>query len=371
MFSDYLFLHSFVYRLLEARGLDCVYSIKRFGSLIMEIKKIFGFVVPIGKESDSIDDSIIQGSEISSTNKLFLKLTELFNNSKNDCDINIRFVSKTGEKKNEVRDLIVNLCNEFSLDNCKPLVKSLIRLTDKKIKEGLLFFIYAFDDTDKKLLIARYPSEEAITVKQEKGKYIFEVINDVFLKNSRKYKAVYYQSTLDNFWSGYAVDKQINDDNVKEISDYWIKKFLQSDLLFNSLRGSEMLAKAVRLTIAETNNDQVKEELISATSLIKNVDSKSLTFKSFFDKLNLSEQTRDEVLLKIPNQDIYEITFKFSSDIFSKNCNYLYKYLDNGAIAIAPAVDFPTAWRETVTKNGKVRYSTEGKKIKTKVTNRV
>jgi hypothetical protein len=337
----------------------------------MEIQKIFGFLVPIGKGTDVIDDSEIQGSEILSSNKLFFKLTDLFNNSKKDCDISIRFITKTGEQKNEVRDLIVNLCNKFSLENCLPLVKSLMRLTDNKIKEGLLFFIYANDDINKKILIARYPSEEAIKFKQEKGNYIFEIIEDVFMKNSRKYKAVYYEKQLADFWSGYAVDKQINDDNMKEISDYWIKEFLQSELFLNSLRGSEILAKAVRQTITETKNDKVREELISATSLVNNVNTKPLTFKSFFDKMNLSKQSKDAVLSKIPNSEMCDSSFKFDSNMFLKNCNYLYKILDNGAIAIAPAVDFNKIWHEETTKNGRMKYSTEGKYIKTRISNRV
>ena len=337
----------------------------------MKIQKIFGFLVPIGKGSDLFEDSQIQGSEILPANKLFNKLLDLFNHSERDCDIKIRFTPKADKQKNDVRDLIVNMCNGFTLDSCKPLVKSLIKLTDRKIKDGLLFFIYADDTADKKLMIARYPSEEAIRVKQEKGEYVFEIIEDVFLKNSRKYKAVYYKKTMDDFWTGYAVDKQINDDNVKEISDYWIKDFLQSELKLNSTRASEMLARAVRQTISETKNDKVKEELIGATSLVKNIDTKAVTFKSFFDKMNLSKQAKDEVLIKISPPQLAELSFKFSSELFSKNCNYLYKILDNGAIAIAPAVDFPTVWLEEVTKNGKVRYSTEGKKVKTKISSRV
>ena len=262
----------------------------------MKIDRIFGFVVPVGKELENVDDSDIHGSEIISSNKLFKTLTELFNNSKNDCDIKIKFIAQTGKQDNEVRDHIIKLCNKFIIENCKPLVKSLIYLTDKKIKEGLLFFIYAKDKSDKKLLIARFPSEEGITVQVSGGKYVFAVIDDVFLRNSRKYKAVYYQSTLDNYWSGYAVDKQINDNTLKEISDYWVKDFLQSELKLNSKRGSQMLAKAVRKTITETIDDNIKEELIGVTPLLKNINAHVVSFKSFFDKMNLSEKTKNEVL---------------------------------------------------------------------------
>jgi hypothetical protein len=341
------------------------------GGLGMKIKKIFGFVVPIGKGLDNVEDSKIQGSEILSTNKLFQKLTQLFNQSEKDCDISIGFIPKEDKQKNDVRDLVVNLCNEFTLENCKPLVKSLIYLTDNKIKEGLLFFVYADDNKDNKILITRYPSEEAIRVKKEKGECVFEVIGDVYLKNSKKYKAVYYQKTIEDYWSGYAVDKQINDDNMKEISNYWIKDFLQSQLGLNTIRGSEMLAKAVKKTIDETTDDKIREELIGVTTLVKNTDSKTMTFNNFFDKMNLSKRAKDEVMQKVNNSVLWNSSFKFDSTIFSKNCHYLYKILDNGAIAIAPAENFPTVWHEEVAKNGKVKLSTVGKKIRTRVKNNI
>ena len=337
----------------------------------VKINKIFGFFVPVGKEIDNIDDSTILGSEILSSNKLFTKLSDLFSNSKNDCDIKISFIAKTDRQDNEVRDSIMKLCNRFTMENCKPLVKSLIYLTDKKIKEGLLFFIYAKDHTDKKLMIARFPSEEGITVKFEGGEYVFEVIDDVFLKNSRKYKAVYYQSSVDDFWSGYAVDKQINDYKLKEISNYWVKDFLQSELDLNSKRGSMKLAQAIRKTITETKDDSVKNELISVTPFVKNINAQVVSIKSFFDKMNVSEKTKNEVMTKIDNQKLCGIAFQFDSETFTENCNYVIHILDNGAGIMAPAADYSMLWQEEVADSGKSKYSTEGKKIITKVSNKI
>jgi hypothetical protein len=337
----------------------------------MKISKIYGFVAPVGKEAGNIDGLVIQGSEIQPSHKLFTKLEALFNSASKECDILIKFIAKTGQQDNVVRDHIIKICNDFSLENCKPLVKSLTSLTDNKIKEGLLFFIYAKDQNETELLIARYPSEEGITAKYDKGKYVFEVIDDVFLKNSRKYKAVYYRSKQDNFWTGYAVDKQINDSSTKEISDYWVKDFLQSELKLNSNRGSQLLAKAVRRTIIETTDEEIKGELIAVTPLVKNINTQTLTLKSFFDKMHLSPKTKTEVLGKIDNPDLCKISFQFNSDRFAENCNYLINILDTGAVVMAPAADFPTVWNEVITTNGKVRYSTEGMKVKTKIRNSI
>ena len=337
----------------------------------MKISKIYGFIAPIGKDLDNIEDSEIHGNEIMPSNKLFAKLTDLFIKSKDDCDIQIRFFPQSNKQDNAVREQVIKICNKFSIENCRPLVKSLVYLTDKKIKEGLLFFIYAKDKNDNKLLIARFPSEEGITVKNENGKYVFEVIDDVFLKNSRKYKAVYYQSTFDNYWYGFAVDKQINDTNLKEISDYWIRDFLLSELKLNSRRGSRMLGQAIRKTITETTDDQVKEELIGSTTFLKNINAQAVSINNFFKKMNLSEKTKKEVLTKINNPNIYGITFNFDNKEFVDNCNYLVKILNNNAVIMGPVADYPNLWLEEVAENGNIRYSTEGREIRTKVSNKV
>ena len=336
----------------------------------MQISKIFGFLVPVSKETAKTANYHSLGSEIQYSSKLFAKLSALFSSSKKDCDIKISFTPEKGRQDNEVRNHIVKLCDEFTVENCTPLVKSLMHLTNKKIKDGLLFFIYAENEGDKKILIARFPSEEGITVKTENGQYVFEIIDDIFLKNSR-YKAVYYQASIDNFWSGYAVDKQINDTYIKEISDYWVKDFLQSELKITSASGSKKLARAIKDTISETKNDGVKTELIATTSLAKNINAQIISFKGFCDKMHLSEKTKNELLTKIGNQSLHDLSFQFDSEMFMQNCQYVIHFLDNGAGLMATTADFPNLWQEKAAKSGKSKYSTEGKIIGSKVRNSI
>jgi len=339
----------------------------------MEIQKVFGFMAPVGKDKDDIDDMTIRGSEILQNNRLFEILEDLFNKSDKECDIQIRFIAQNLDQDNDIRNKIKAISENFKIENCIDLVKSLSKLTDKKIKDGLIFFIKGCNGGIAKTLIARFPSEIGITIKTDESTFAFEVIEDVFLKNSRKYKAVYYLSS-DDYWIGYAVDKQINEGagKIKEISDYWIKEFLKSELKLNSKRGSSLLAKAIRKTITETKKENVKYELVAITPTIKNINTRALTMNSFFDQLNLSEETKKEVLSKIENSNLFNVAFQFDSKEFEDNCNYLVTILDSGAVVMAPAADFDDIWqREFVAESGKTKYSTEGIKIRTKVSNRI
>lgn len=339
----------------------------------MDIINIYGFISPVAKDQDYIEDEKIFGHEITPNNKLFDILKNVFDKAEKECDIQIRFISQTMNQDNEIRESILTTVNNFSKENCLPLVKSLAYLTDNKTKEGLLFFILGKENDTTRLFIARFPSETGITIQPDNGELNFVVIEEVFLKNSRKYKAVYYDST-DSYWIGFAVDKQINDSSgkIKEISDYWIKDFLKSELKMNAKRGSSILAKAIRKTIAETSNDNVKTELIGATQLVKNINTRAISINTFFSELNLSEATHNEVLSKIENQNLFNITFPFDSTEFENNCSYLVNILNTGAILMAPTTEFNEVWvQETVADSAELRYSTQGKKIKEKISNRV
>ncbi len=339
----------------------------------MDKIKILGFISPVAKDRDDFNEFEIFGQEIKGNNNLFSTLNKIYDKSSKECDIQIRFISQNMNQNNEVRNQIMTIVNKFTKSNCIPLVKSLALLTDHKTKEGLVFFIIGVINGITRLLITRFPSETGITVQQNGGYLNFTVIDEVFLKNSRKYKAVYYDSS-DDYWVGNAVDKQINDSagKVKEISDYWIKDFLQSELKINSKRGTSMLAKAVRKTITETDDDNIKAELISATQVMKNINARMISMETFFSTLNLSESTKREVLSKIDNSSIYNVTFEFDSVEFENNCNYLVNILDTGAIIMAPASEFNDVWqKESVAESDVCRYSTQGKTIKEKISNRV
>ncbi|RLC58227.1 MAG: hypothetical protein DRH89_01595 [Candidatus Cloacimonadota bacterium] len=339
----------------------------------MEVIKIMGFICPVAKEKDVVLDSDLFGHEINSDNKLFDILTDIFDKAKKECDIQIRFTSQSMQQDNEIRESIQSIVLNFNKENCLPLVKSLAYLTDNKTKEGLLFFVLGEDNNEKRLYIARFPSETGITIQQNAGVMNFVVIEEMFLKNSRKYKAVYYDSK-DSYWIGYAVDKQLNSSSgkIKEISDYWIKDFLKSELKMNAKRGSSILAKAVRRTIAETSDETVKSELIGATQLIKNINARAVSMNTFFSELNLSDATHNEVLSKIENQNLFNITFPFDSSEFESNCSYLVNILDTGAVIMAPTSEFSEVWfQEAVAESDELKYSTQGKKIKEKISNRV
>lgn len=336
----------------------------------MKIKKIIGFLSPVGKNKDNISLNDIFGQEINNDSKLFDLLEEVFNKSEKECNIMIRFIALEDNQDNDIRDHIINISNNFCIDSCKPLVRNLSYLTDNTIKEGLLFYVLAEKENNSRLFIARFPGEIGITVTETNGVQRFDVTEDIFLKNSRRYKAVYYDSK-DQHWIGYAVDKQVNDRSgkIKEISEYWIKDFLKSELKITSKRGSRLLAKAIRKTITETKSEDNKQELIGISTTIKNLNNVKLSIKDILNSLNLSYGTKQEVMGKISDSKINNIPFTLDIKEFNDNFNYLVKILHTGAIVIGPAKDFDEIWDQEEIGNGEHQYTTTGKAIKQKISN--
>lgn len=340
----------------------------------MIIVKIYGLMVPASKdEKKSIK---IKGLEVTQEQKLFSLISKTFIDADKNCDIEIKMQEKileTGNtsQENEFHAQLLKLHEDFSFENCKWFGEILAKNTDKTTKDGILFIILGKDENNSRLFFCRIPAETGITVENKLNSIKFDVKEDVYVKNSKKYKADFFDE-IDDFVVGYATDKQVTDSykKVKSMSDYWIKDFLHCEIAITPQRGSKMLSEAIRKTIETSENEFVKQELVSVTSTIPNMNEKVCSFESFFELANLSENTKIEVLEKLQGQDLAS-KFQLNSEVFMENCSYKIIVLDNGAMAIASTSDFDNVWTVTDSSDGLKKLSTSGKMEKTKLKQKV
>lgn len=194
------------------------------------IEKAFCYFSPVGKGIIPFPVDTIRHFEINKDELMFSKLQEITDKAEKLCEITIKFVSNGSKQQNETRDMFINLLREKQLNNGLPIIEWLSKNTDKSSKCGLVFILMGKNGEKKFILIARYPSEEGIILQKEDK---VEIIQDVFLKNSHRYKLAYFEdeSLQNGLWKGIAIDKQLNDTvSSKLISDYWIKNFLRCEL---------------------------------------------------------------------------------------------------------------------------------------------
>ena len=214
------------------------------------IEKAFCYFSPVGKGIEPFLIESIRHFEIEKDEPMFSKLQEITDKSERLCEITIKFVSTGVKQENETRDMFITLLREKKLDNGLPIIEWLSKNTDKSSKCGLVFIVIGKNGEKDFVLIARYPSEEGIILQQDDK---VEIIQDVFLKNSHRYKLAYFEdaSLQNGFWKGIAIDKQLNEAaSSKLISDYWIKNFLRCELEL-----TEIYTKSRNWTINFQNNE--------------------------------------------------------------------------------------------------------------------
>ena len=165
----------------------------------MLIQKVYGLIVPASKDEEKEID--IKGLEIQQTQKLFELVKRTFDESESICDIEIkmqetRLPSGNTTQDNEFREHLILLNEEFTLENCKWFGKLLAKITDKTTKDGILFIIKGSDDSCSKIFFCRIPAETGITVENKLHSIKFDVKEDVYVKNSKKYKAAYFYDII-------------------------------------------------------------------------------------------------------------------------------------------------------------------------------
>lgn len=327
------------------------------------ISKVFCYLSPVGKGIEPFPSNEIRSFEIVNTEQMWTKLEDVLKSIDKICEIDMKFISDGAKQKNETRNEIIAMMKEKSLDKGLPLIERLSKNTDKSCKIGLVFIVLGKNNQKDFILIARYPSEEGIVLKQTNQ---VEVVKDVFLKNSHRYKLAFFEdeSLQGGFWKGKAVDKQINDSSTsKLISDYWIKDFLNCELELTETQGNKLLGKALRKVLNDdTTPDADKDIINSIASSAKLLNGKSKSIDSFLKSLSISDDNRNRIISALPSKAIAEQVFKFNSEIIAGEYKLKALYLNNGGIVMAPSDSFDKVFTtETVDKEtGEVSITTEG-----------
>lgn len=220
-------------------------------------------------------------------------------------------------------------------------------------------------DGQKQLVISRFPADQGIIAEERSRRLSVEFIERVFMKNAQSYKSAFYSSdSLERgFWDGWAVDRQIS--GPRELSDYWIRDFLASDLGTTGPAGTRRLAVALRDAVRSTCDLGIRHELISAAGLLRGQDGQRRSTREIVDRLGLSHASQEALTAAFPRADLVNEVFQFDREEFERNAPYRTVELDNGGVLVAEDAHFETVFRQQVIDrdNGRIRYTTEGRVV--------
>ncbi len=312
----------------------------------------------------------IGGSELALNGKMFRLLKEIYDRADTECNVAISFNrDSTGAQQNNCRDLFVAYAGGPTLVRGRRIAERLAIHTDNRPRMGLLFLVAGQEGNEHKLIISRFPADSGILAEQDGGTLSVEFLERIFMKNARAYKAVLYrhQSLATGFWQGFAIDKQMNDQDA-DISAYWISDFLESDFQTTSGAGTRRLAIACREAARTAGNIELKSEIVAAVTLAAGQAGQRLSAREFVQRLRLSDAASNAILAEMKPHLVDE-KFQFSADEFKKHVVYRSVELDNGGVLTAETDDFDHVFTSEVidAAQKKIRYTTEGKIVREKL----
>lgn len=268
--------------------------------------------------------------------KLYDMISKLYNNALDECDIDITFRhAEDGAQVNPCRTLFMNYAAHPTIDNGRAIAERLQSVTTHRSGLGLLFVV-AGDEPGKRFMLSRFPADEGVVAERRPGRQLdVQFLEQVFMKNAHAYKSVVYAGPLNQgaFWNGKAVDKQIN--SSKELSNYWISEFLDSELSTTGAAGTKRLAVAFRQALRKADDPEVKSELMAAVQLARRENGRTTSVQRLAERFNLSDEAVDLLRDELPCPELFEENFRFSREEFDHHVAFRSVELNTGVILTA------------------------------------
>ena len=326
-----------------------------------QLEHIHSFLVHPGKNEKR--QPTIRGTSVPQSGKLYVLLSDLFRRASVECNIEIVFVpDEQGNQKNELRDRLVRYAKDPSLSSGRLIAESLQRVTTNRSGLGLLFLLKGTrSDGRHVLVISRFPASQGITATESSRTLAVEFLEQVFMKNAKAYKSAFFQTVhLDaGFQEGRAIDRQSI--GTDELSEYWIKDFLESQMRTTGPAGTRRLAEAVRGAVKDAADPELKQELVATATLLRGQAGRTQTTTAILGSLGVSDSSTQAIKERFAKPELMNDTFTFDSDEFDKHIRYRTVELDNGAILTADDREFPNVFREEqLGDSNRSRYTTEG-----------
>lgn len=307
----------------------------------------------------------ILGTKIDLSGKLFDMLTRLYEGADKDCDIEIAFTpDEDGRQNNPARSLLLSYLAMPGMKEGRTLAERLQGLTTRVSGLGLLFVVAGKHKERHQLLVARFPADEGVVAAESGSDLNLDFVERVFMKSLKAYKSVMYHTTSvrAGFWNGWAVDKQINSN--RELSNYWIRGFLESDFRTTGAAGTRRLGQALRSAMA-TASDEVKEELWAAARMLRNLDGERVSIDSVGERLRLSPEASNAIKDALPKPELCRERFQFTVNEYDSVVAFRSVELSTGVRVVAPNDTFErhVHTEQVDGAENRVRLTTTGKVV--------
>lgn len=326
----------------------------------MSISNGHVFLVQPGKGEQSPQH--VQGSAIELSGNLYDMLQKLFVAQPAEKDFEIVFSPEEGEQSNECRDFAIAYQQDPTIDNGSAIASRLQAVTDNRSGPGLLFLMVGQYGTLHRMVISRFPADQAILAEITKDKLSVEFLERVFIRRMSAYKALLLESASpsDDFWKGTATDRQAGGD-AENISNYWISDFLHAEFADTPKAGTRRLADALKNAMRNHPSMEVKSQIASAVTLAPNkFDGKMISIRGFCKEIGFDKDTLDTVVNTLSKPLLADKEFKFSAKDFRSKLPVRTIVMENGAVLSAPTQKFNSVFKLIEKEGDVVEYRVKG-----------
>lgn len=295
-------------------------------------------------------------------NKLSQMLAGIFAGETGAHDFEITFnPAADGSQVNECRTQMLAFYAAPSTSTGLRIAERLQSVTDNRSGIGLFFLLSGNNGLNQRLVMSRFPTDQAILADTTSGSLDVEFLEQVFIKRLTSYKAamVQHPSPPEGFWKGIATDRQAGRAG-EHISEYWLKDFLNADFSETPAHGTRRLATALKEAMRSSPNLSVKSEIAHASSLAHAVfQGKPVSIEGFCKHFGLSETAEETIKAALPKSSLFGKAFVFDSKEFRTIAPFRTVEMNTGAILTAPNDEFEQIFE--ISKSGdQIEYRTRG-----------
>lgn len=315
----------------------------------------------------------LSGKTLPTSGKLFDLLADIFHAKPNEKDFEVTFKPATdGKQQNDCRDLILAFQKSKKIADARAIAARLQGSTDKRSGKGLLFLMAGQHGTRTRVVISRFPADQAIMADVDANGLDVKFLEQVFIKRMSAYKAILLEDANPSatFWTGMATDRQAGG-SPENISDYWIESFLHADFSETPKSGTLRLAEALKRAVRANPVQSVKSEIASAASLAPSaLKGKMTSIDQFCLHFGLSQDATDSIRAQLSKPSLSSKAFKFDSGTFRQKVPYRTVEMESGAILTAPSDQFSKVFTEKLKPGNIVEYTTSGRIADQRMTSR-
>ena len=323
----------------------------------MEIVSLSSFLIYPGKNLEDAPEAL--GTLLALEGNLYGMLSDVFERSDRECDIPIRFtIDENGSQTNPVRNMLLDFIGDPGLPKGRALANRLRDFTTKVPGLGLLFLILGRDEHrgEWKIALSRFPADRGILAEADEEGLRVEFIERIFMKSRTAYKAAVYRhgSLVAGFWSGHAVDKQLNAPNY-QVAHYWIHEFLASDFKTTPKAGTKRFAVAMR----EATRDapiEVQRELIGLRLLAGGLSGQSVSIQGVMEDYGLSQEARRAITAQLAHEGLITDQFVLDYEELERHAPFTSVELNTGGVLLAPSDKFNEVFRREAIDEASNRY---------------